>query len=129
MDENLRLLVVDDHQSMQLVLLNVLKKTFQVAVAKDGFEALSLIKDKVPDVILLDYLLPSMNGLFLLRHIKKSLLFKHIPVVMLTGDQDEKLIKACLQAGASSVLHKPFDPDQLFAALKKSVYPNTITTT
>jgi CheY-like chemotaxis protein len=85
--------------------------------AKNGTEGLEKAESWKPDLIFLDFTMPGENGLDILKKLKTeaSEVVRKIPVVMLTGNEDYE--KACMSAGASGYITKPFDPYQLKAVL------------
>ena len=90
-----------------------------MAEATDGVEALSRISEERPDLILLDVVLPKMDGYELLAILKKNKKFKEIPVVLLTSkDGFLNRVRGRL-AGAAAYLTKPFDPDRMIAEIEK----------
>ena len=92
---------------------------YRVAEATDGVEALSRISEERPDLILLDVVLPKMDGYELLAILKKNKKFKDIPVVLLTSkDGFLNRVRGRL-AGAAAYLTKPFDPDRMIAEIEK----------
>lgn len=109
-------LVVDDELSIRNVLERVLRQEgYSVITASDGDAAWKLLKDAAPDMILLDLMLPGMDGMELCRRIREDPLTKDLPVIVATGRG--RLIDqvAGLDGGADDYLVKPFDPRELLA--------------
>jgi two-component system alkaline phosphatase synthesis response regulator PhoP len=114
-----KILVADDDAlTRQLVDLK-LRKEFSVTTAVDGNDALRLAEEVLPDLILLDLMMPGLDGLSVLKKLKLSPELRHIPVVMLTAKTNEQDIAAALDAGAAEYLVKPFNPGELMAVVRK----------
>ena len=94
------------------------KSGMKVRCAADGREALEKISEKVPDVLLLDWMMPDLSGIELTRHLRKNTLTKEIPIIMLTAriSEDDKVTG--LEAGADDYVVKPFSPRELVARIK-----------
>ncbi len=125
----LRILVADDDPSDVELLNSVLKKDYEIIAAYDGNEALLKVKNSFPELILLDIMMPGINGFDLCRQLKYDEKTMSIPIVMVTALHDkEDRIKA-IEAGADDFLSKPVDMDILCAKVKsligvKSHYDN-----
>lgn len=106
------ILIIDDNEMMRSFLQHILGSTFEVVAAGSGEEAIRLLQDKrvAPELILSDFDLDGMSGLDLLTYIKSSTLFRHIPVVILSGKGNSNSRTNCLKAGASDFIAKPFNP-------------------
>ena len=102
-----KILVVDDEPDiLKIVIFRLEKIGYEVDQAADGEEALGLIKDKKPDVVLLDIMMPKLNGLDVLAQMKKDAEMKKIPVIILTAlIQDLTKVKS-LMGGADDYLMK-----------------------
>ncbi|MGM9760055.1 MAG: response regulator [Parabacteroides sp.] len=108
------LLVVDDQESITQFLQDALKDTFkQVLTAKDGVDALKVLKNNRPDAVVSDVMMPRMDGFELCKQIKSDLTVSHIPVTLLTAKTDEHSILAGYKTGADAYLPKPFDVEVL----------------
>jgi diguanylate cyclase (GGDEF)-like protein len=115
----IRILIADDEPDIRDILKILLtKEDFEVIETCDGQEALEQIHKKNPDMIILDRSMPKMNGRDLCQLIKKDLLLRHVPIILLTGkgDIDDKV--SGLQAGADDYIVKPFEPKELIARIK-----------
>lgn len=112
-------LVVDDSRTHRALVIAALSdyKNFKFVEALDGLDALHKIH-KLIRLVILDYNMPQMNGLEFLRQIKGYEEFKHIPIIMLTADNDEKIIKDCYAAGANIYVTKPLQPKELVKAVE-----------
>lgn len=113
-----KILVVDDEQSIrELITFNLEKAGYQVLCAEDGLEALKLMQDKV-DLVVLDLMLPEVDGLEVCRRLKGEQQTAGVPVIMLTA-KDEEIDKILgLELGADDYLTKPFSPRELVARIK-----------
>jgi len=89
-----------------------------VVTAVDGYEALARAEEILPDVIVLDFEMPGMNGDEVLKVLLSSLTTRSIPVVFLTGIDNEDELNALIAAGAVGYIVKPFDPKTLAADLE-----------
>ncbi|MCI0622030.1 MAG: response regulator [Acidobacteria bacterium] len=109
------LLVEDDSDIQKLVRISLKFRGVQeVVVAEDGEKCLSVVGDVQPDVILLDVMLPRMNGYEICRRLKSNPKTKDIPVIFLSARAMDVEVKKGLQVGARGYLVKPFNPMTLF---------------
>jgi two-component system phosphate regulon response regulator PhoB len=123
-----RILVVDDEPDiLNLLDYNLRKAGFKVLAAKDGPEAIDTARLQRPDLILLDIMLPNMEGTEVLKRLKTFDATRHIPVIMLTakGEEVDKIIG--FELGAEDYITKPFSPRELIlrvrAVLKRGAEP------
>ena len=113
------ILVVDDEEPIQeLLRFNLEKEGYAVCVAKDGQEALKHVENDQPDLLVLDLMLPGMDGLEVCRKIRSNQKFQQIPIIMLTakGEEIDKVLG--LELGADDYMTKPFSPRELLARIK-----------
>ncbi|MDD6891399.1 MAG: response regulator [Bacteroidales bacterium] len=104
------LLVVDDQEDITSFLAESLQGDFQqVLTAKDGIEALKVLRGNRPDVVISDVMMPRMNGFDLCREIKGDINISHIPVILLTAKTDEQSVLTGYKTGADAYIPKPFD--------------------
>jgi DNA-binding response OmpR family regulator len=113
-DEELILDLLEHHLSME---------GFEVAKAANGREALDQLDRCLPDVVILDVMMPCIQGDEVLRRIRENPRWRHIPVLMLTLRYDETDIVAAFEVGASDYLAKPFTSAELMARVKRLVRP------
>lgn len=116
-----RILVVEDEVHILRLLKIVLSKNdFHVDTAGSGEDALQMLKTGTkPDLILLDILMPGMDGLTVLRTLKSINEFKDIPIVMLTALAQENIVMQGIRLGAKDYIRKPFHPGELGQRLAK----------
>ncbi len=112
-------LVVDDERDiLELVQYNLGKEGYHVTVVETGEDALAATRTKMPDLIVLDLMLPGVDGLEVCRRLKTDAKTRSIPIVMLTAKGSEADIVAGLELGASDYVTKPFSPRVLSARIK-----------
>jgi two-component system phosphate regulon response regulator PhoB len=115
-----KILVVDDEQDvLELVRYNLEREGFRVDTAASGEEALRKAAAKPPDLIVLDLMLPGIDGLDVCHELKASGKTSHIPLVMLTAKGEESDIVAGLELGADDYVTKPFSPKVLTARIRR----------
>jgi len=116
---NVKILVVDDEPDIvELVTYNLKKEGFDVSSAFDGEEALARIRKEKFDFIILDLMLPGIQGVEICRIMRSDPLTKNIPIIMLTakGEEIDKILG--LEIGADDYMTKPFNPRELLARIK-----------
>jgi DNA-binding response OmpR family regulator len=115
-------LVVEDEEHIRLVVeYNLKRDGFEVYSAEDGATGLELARKIIPDVILLDWMLPGMDGLEVLTELKHDKRTEHIPVFMLTAKGMTSDIDRVFDMGADDYVTKPFDPGLLGEIIKKKL--------
>lgn len=119
MDEKQRILIVDDIDTNLKILVSLLQhKNHIIDVANSGSEALNMAKDYSPDLILLDIIMPDMDGFDVCRSLKKSAVTKDIPIIFLTArNETEDIIKG-FEIGAMDYVTKPFNAAELLARVR-----------
>lgn len=114
-----RILVVDDEPGIvDIARANLEGYGYTVLPAFDGHEALSLVRDEKPDLIVLDILMPEMDGWDVLEEIEADPELAGIPVIMLTARASDEDVLRGLESGAVEYMTKPFYPQDLVAAVK-----------
>ena len=109
-----RILIVDDNDINLLLISKILDmEGYQVCLAQSGSEALQLVLEKMPDLAILDVMMPEMNGYELCKKLRQPPYNVCIPIVMLTAMTGELEKKQALEVGADDVWSKPFDMDLL----------------
>lgn len=113
---DIKILVVDDEQAIaDIIKFNFEREGYGVDIAKDGLEALNFVKDNTYSLILLDIMMPKLNGFDTLKEIRKS---HKTPVIMLTAREDEVDKVLGLELGADDYVVKPFSIRELIARVK-----------
>ncbi len=115
-----KVLVVDDEPHIvRLVEVNLQRAGYDVVKAMDGVEALEQVKKEIPDMIVLDVMMPRMDGFTVLKHLKADPETQEIPVIMLTAKAQDADIFQGWQSGVDSYLTKPFNPMELLTFVKR----------
>ena len=113
-----RILIVEDEPPIrEMVVFGLSRAGFDTAEAGDSKQARVAIADSLPDLILMDWMLPDVSGLELLRRLKRDDLTRNIPVIMLTARADEYDKVSGLESGADDYLTKPFSQRELLARI------------
>ncbi|NUQ25200.1 MAG: response regulator [Saprospiraceae bacterium] len=110
-------LLAEDNDELRAFLQQTLSDRYNVLVAPNGAEALILARDKVPDIVVSDLVMPQLDGIGLLDALKKDVVTSHIPVVLLTAKTALESRLKGLQHGADAYLNKPFNTEELLAWL------------
>src|SRR5471030_683310 len=113
------ILVVEDEDSLATLLqYNLQKEGYDVAVAGDGEEALLLVDEKLPDLIVLDWMLPKISGIEVCRRLRQRTDARNVPIIMLTARGEETDRIRGLDTGADDYVVKPFSMTELLARLR-----------
>ncbi len=119
-------LVADDSPTVRKLMSATLRTHgFDVIEAIDGIDAVRALSERQPDLILLDINMPKLDGFQLCRLVKKHAATRHIPVLMLSGKQDATDRAKGQLVGCSAYFTKPFDPDQIVAAITQQLATRT----
>jgi len=117
-----RALVVDDERMNRLLLRRALETEGHVVVeAANGREALERLREDAPDVVLLDLVMPELDGYETLQQIKADPNLAHVPVIIISGVDELGSVVRCIEMGATDYLPKPFEPAILRARLQSSL--------
>ena len=117
-----RILVVDDEEDiLELVRFNLSKEGYAALVATTGEKAVEMARLELPDLIVLDLLLPGMDGLEVAKFLKNKPETQNIPIVMLTAKGEESDVVTGLELGADDYVTKPFSPKILLARIKAAL--------
>ena len=113
-----RILLIEDDPSMVKIMQSLIKKLgFVFDVAIDGMEGLQKARDLNPDLIILDIMLPKLDGYKISRFLKFDEQYQHIPIIMLTAKSDKKDEKTGKATGANAYITKPFDRQNLIKTI------------
>ncbi len=114
-----RILIVDDSPTQMLSIVKMLKKHgHDVLTAKDGAEGVNVAKAELPDLILMDVVMPKVNGFQATRQITKNPSTSHIPVVIVTTKDQETDRVWGMRQGAKAYMVKPVNPDELLKQIR-----------
>ncbi len=115
-----KILAVDDEKNIvRLVQVNLERQGFQVVTASDGKEALKKVEEERPDLVVLDVMMPYMDGFEVLQNLRRNHSTRNIPVILLTAKtQDEDIFKGW-RSGVDCYLTKPFNPMELVSFVKR----------
>ena len=117
----MKIMLVDDSRTIRNIQKNVLKQLghTDVVEAEDGVQALSLFKEKVPDLILIDWNMPNMNGLTLVQKIREA--NKTIPLIMCTTEAEKARVLEAIKAGVNNYIVKPFTVESLSEKIEQTM--------
>jgi DNA-binding NarL/FixJ family response regulator len=118
----IKVLLVEDDQMLREVIAEFLElKKFMVIQSKNGLEADFILKRTNPDIIICDVSMPVMNGLQLLKQIRKDVRYDHVPFIFLTARADKSDLRSGMLAGADDYIIKPFTFEELFNSIQKRI--------
>src|SRR5216684_5264555 len=113
------ILVVDDvPDNVEILQLRLESQGYEVATAGDGEAALALVRDQLPDLVLLDIMMPKLDGIATVKQLKSDAALPFIPVILVTARADAKDVVAGLEAGGDDYLTKPVDQAALMARVR-----------
>ena len=104
-----KVLITDDSNIFRSLVEAALGKNYEILQAKDGVEALEITKAQIPDIIIMDLVMPRMSGITAIREIRQFPDTSHIPVIALTSADDDETKRKALRAGFTDYIIKPFD--------------------
>ncbi|HEY6567297.1 MAG TPA: response regulator [Actinomycetota bacterium] len=114
-----RVLVIDDETIVATILSYAFDtKGYETLVADGGRAGIELAREERPDAIVLDLMMPTVSGLDVLRELRKDRATKHVPILVLTAVTMSDEHNKCLSGGADMVMTKPFDPQDIAAAVE-----------
>ena len=115
-------LMVDDDELQHKLVARILEgENYRLIFAANGVEALSILRKTRPDVVLMDFMMPEMDGIEATRRLKAAPQFAKLPVIMITGQSKGGVVIDSLKAGATGFLVKPFERDTLIAKLRQAL--------
>ena len=115
------ILAVDDNKTNLEIINNILKDNYTVILASDGEEALKIVGKNKPELILLDLMMPGMDGRETFKKIREDSLSCNVPIIFLTADRNEDTEAECLDLGASDFITKPIVPQVLISRIEKTI--------
>lgn len=120
-------MVVDDEPDLASVIAQVLAPEFEVVVAPNGLEALERIDRYEPDVIVMDVMMPVLDGFDTTRAIKKNARFANVPIIFLTARSDNDSLREGMLTGGEIYIQKPFEAAELLARIQELITKNKVT--
>jgi len=115
-----KILVVDDERHIvRLIQVNLERQGYHVVTAHDGKEALEKVASEKPDLVVLDVMMPYMDGFEVLRHLRRNPETAELPVIMLTAKAQDMDVFRGYQEGVDMYLTKPFNPQELLAFVRR----------
>ncbi len=124
MDRKKILLVDDEEDIIKINMRRLADSNYDVISANDGKEGLEKAEKEAPDLIILDVMMPKMDGLQTLVKLKDNPKTSHIPVIMLSGRGEKAALNKARVSGAADFIDKPFNGDMLMEAVKKNLPKN-----
>ena len=119
---NPKILVIEDEPSqVELLKFNLDRQGYDVVVAMDGEEGVQTARDELPDLILLDWMLPSLPGVEVCRHLRRNKATREIPIIMLTARSEERDKVRGLEVGADDYITKPYSIKELIARVQAAL--------
>ncbi len=121
-----KVLIVDDEESIRVALQEALgnfPEKFDIFTASDGFEAGTLMEAERPDLVILDLVMPGMDGFKVCQSIRRSPALKHVKIIVLTGFPSERNLDRASELGADLCLAKPIDRTVLFESITDVMKP------
>ena len=115
------LLIEDDAALVALMAKTLLAHGYGVSVARDGLEGLKALDQTPPDLIVVDVMMPRLDGMTLVRAIKKHRTTRHIPVIFLTAKSDSRSMVEGINLGAKFYITKPFSIDDLISKVQRAL--------
>jgi DNA-binding response OmpR family regulator len=118
-DSTPTILVADDEEDLrELVAYRLSRSGYNVIGAEDGQEAFEMAAERTPDLMILDVMMPKLDGYELTRRLRAEAALRSIPVILLTARSQESDIDRGFEVGADDYLKKPFNPDELVARVR-----------
>lgn len=112
------LIIEDERDIVELLSYNLEQEGYTIFFSTSGEEALTMVQQKNPDLILLDLMLPGVDGLDVCRHLKRNETTRNIPIIMLTAKSEDSDVITGLEMGADDYIPKPFSPKVLIARIR-----------
>ena len=126
MAEKKKVMIVDDEFTIRELVALTLEPDFEIIKAESGEEALEKIKHNNPDLIILDIMMPNMNGYQVCKILREDKNTSNTPIIMLTAKHQVEDVKRAIETGADEYITKPFEPDLLRKdRINSNLYPLT----
>lgn len=115
------LFIEDEPDQIMMISLRLKKNGFEVITSMDGEEGLKKAAAEKPDLILLDVIMPGMDGFEVARRLRKDPVTKHIPIISTTAAGIDDVERQCLEAGANDCVRKPYDSTDLLTKINRLI--------
>ena len=115
------LFIEDEVDIVTLMQARLVSQGYQMLSAFDGEEGLKMVQEEKPDLILLDKIMPKMDGLEVCQRLKSDPKTKDIPIIIVSASGEKDLPERCQAAGADDLIIKPFEPEDLLFRIKKLI--------
>lgn len=112
-----KILIIDDDVTMRMLITAVLRGSYTILEAGSGAEGIVQAREGVPDLVIVDMIMPGMNGLEVCRELKGDPATRSVQILMMTARDGQKDLEAALEAGADYFLAKPFKPAELIVRM------------
>ena len=114
-------LLIEDNSGTQILLKNILKRKFYCTVytANDGLEALKIVPISKPDFIILDYMMPNMDGYEFLKELRSRKIYRNIPIIVISAVSDKSSLTKILALGVKDYILKPFNIESTLEKIAK----------
>ncbi len=123
-----RVVVIEDEADIiEIISYNLKREGFNVYAAKRGDEGINLVRDKAPQLVILDLMLPGIDGLSVCQQLKADPLTKDIPIIIVSAKEEESDVVIGLGLGADDYVPKPFSPRELLARVKAVLRRSSVT--
>ena len=119
MKKSATILIIEDNQDVLSYLTILLEDNYKVLTARNGMEGITKAKNHKPNLIISDLKMPIKNGYEVCQALKSNSQTSHIPIILLSGRDEEDALRGGLSKGADAYLSKPFKSEQLMAHLRK----------
>lgn len=117
-----KVLVVDDENDLLLIIKTALmSEGYSVETANNGLDAIAMAQDNTPDLVILDMMMPEMNGFEVLAQLRQQVNTERTPVIMLTGISEKGTIREALDSGIHFYIVKPFEFHDLLSKVKLAI--------
>lgn len=116
-------LIIEDDDTVRAILKRILINKFNITPleAVNGQEGLSAVENDMPDLILLDNMMPVMDGLSFLKNLRKEEKYKDIQILVITANDESDIVQEMIKLGISDYILKPIDPELTFQRIKAAI--------